>query len=82
MISKFEAQSMQSVTEIPINNLPQRSQFGKLFINSSQFSDSGGSFIEILSGELLCWYALLQAPGHYSWEKLNFPFVTNIVRLL
>lgn len=59
MISKFEAQSMQSVTEIPITSPPQRSQFGKLFINSGQFPDSVGSFIEKLS-ELLGWYCRLQ----------------------
>lgn len=82
MISKFEAQSMQSVTEIPITSLPRRSQFGKLFINSSKFPDSGGSFIEKLSGELLGWYALSQTPGRYCWEKLNFSFVTNIVTIL
>lgn len=82
MISKFEAQSMLSLTEIPIISPPQRSQFSKLFINSGQFSDSVGSFVEKLSGELLGWCALLQAPGQYSWEKLNFSFVTNVVTIL
>lgn len=69
MISKFEAQSMLSVTKIPIASPPKRSWFSKLFINSGHFPDSVGSFIEKLSGELLGWCALWRAPGQYSWEK-------------
>lgn len=69
MISKFEAQSVLSVTKIPFTSPPKRSQFSKLFINSGHFADSVGSFIEKLSGELLGRYALWQAPGQYSWEK-------------
>lgn len=73
MISKFEAQSVQSVTEVPITSPPQRSQFGKLFINSGPFPDSGGTLLK--NGQE-------KAPGLYSWEKLNFSFVTNIVTIL
>lgn len=56
--SKFEAQSMQSVTEIPIISPPQRSQFGKLFFNSGQFPDSVGSFTEKQNCQENCWVGM------------------------
>lgn len=46
MISKFEAQSVQSVTEVPIISPPQRSQFGKLFFNSGQFPVQWGALLK------------------------------------